>query len=579
MADDTPAPSHAESQLNRLRDALLGEHYEKLKAIEARLADQEYFMSQLTTVLPEGVAASDTHSPKLSFALRDPAVKTLSLAARTRTADLSLALAPVMGPAISRAITVALRDFQAGMEHLIANNFTATGLRWRWMSWRTGVPVARIAMQETIRSQSEHVLFASKRTGAILASVVSNDLGEDIPPTVVAEHRALVEKLALTPTMTRIASEVQSVKVGDRTIVLAHGPWATIGAVVYGEVPNGYQQQVLTALQAVEKEFVNELKNLKPNSNVSAFSAADPTLQGLLVQDFLAPKKNVPVEPVAAKPSRWKLWLALVLLALLIWIAYSVYSAMIRRSLTHALEAETALVTTHIDGRPGAWLVRGLADPMAFSAERVATTSGVPVSQVQYELRPYISLDPALMLQRAKAKLNPPPDITLSIVGNRLLVGEGIAPVEWIERARQAALTIPGIENVDFSKVKMIEPKPLVPSYTQPLAALQAIEVVFASGCEVAPAELAKLDAAAAHLQELLRIATLRNETPQILVEGHTTDSSSAPINAQLGLARAEALASALQTRGVPPALTVARAAVNSNGRKVGTFQFSTKGR
>ena len=92
-------------------------------------------------------------------------------------------------------------------------------------------------------------------------------------------------------------------------------------------------------------------------------------------------------------------------------------------------------------------------------------------------------------------------------------------------------------------------------------------------------AELAKLDAAAAHLQELLRIANLRNETPEILVEGHTTDSSSAPINAQLGLARAEALASALQTRGVPPALTVARAAAKSNGRKVGTFQFSTKGR
>src|SRR5262245_34954805 len=54
---------------------------------------------------------------------------------------------PLLGPMIRRYVNAAVRDAMESINMILARALSLQGVRWRWESFRTGVPVYRIAFK------------------------------------------------------------------------------------------------------------------------------------------------------------------------------------------------------------------------------------------------------------------------------------------------------------------------------------------------------------------------------------------------------------------------------------------------
>jgi hypothetical protein len=98
-----------------------------------------------------------------------------------------------------------------------------------------------------------------------------------------------------------------------------------------------------------------------------------------------------------------------------------------------------------VDGVP---VVRGLADALAEEPERYAIESGFAPGTVRFELSPFRSMKPALVLERARRHLHPPESVQLSLEGSTLVVS-GYASREWLRQATQRVAFSDGLDALE----------------------------------------------------------------------------------------------------------------------------------
>jgi outer membrane protein OmpA-like peptidoglycan-associated protein len=103
------------------------------------------------------------------------------------------------------------------------------------------------------------------------------------------------------------------------------------------------------------------------------------------------------------------------------------------------------------------WQIGGLRDPLAVDPELVLREMSIDPARVVSQWRPYQSLNPQFVLERARESLAPPPTVAFTIEGDRL-VAIGSAPSSWIARARAANGMLPtGVPQVDLSQVRNLD--------------------------------------------------------------------------------------------------------------------------
>jgi outer membrane protein OmpA-like peptidoglycan-associated protein len=100
----------------------------------------------------------------------------------------------------------------------------------------------------------------------------------------------------------------------------------------------------------------------------------------------------------------------------------------------------------------GRWSLSGLRDPLA--AKPSALLAGLTdTATLEQRWEPYLSLQPALVLARARQSLAPPASLALSLAGDTLLLS-GSAPLEWVARAARQPALPPGVAALDLSGVR-----------------------------------------------------------------------------------------------------------------------------
>ena len=122
----------------------------------------------------------------------------------------------------------------------------------------------------------------------------------------------------------------------------------------------------------------------------------------------------------------------------------------------------------------------------------------------------------------------------------------GIAPSDWIERARRLAPAFTGITNYDDAGLRS---EGAVEALRAAAARLEEIELPFARGSPEL-SSTARLDRAAASAKKVTLLAIDARESACIVVTGHSDPTGA---NGQeLSEARAMGVASGLRARGVP---------------------------
>jgi outer membrane protein OmpA-like peptidoglycan-associated protein len=231
------------------------------------------------------------------------------------------------------------------------------------------------------------------------------------------------------------------------------------------------------------------------------------------------------------------------------------------------LRAEPGIVITETGKRDGKWLVGGLRDPLAVDPQVVLRESAIDPVRVVSHWEQYQSLDPEFVLKRVQFAFTPPPTVSLTIKGGRI-VAAGTAPLTWIQRARASSRMLPaGVPPIDLSQVRdtnegvlgklreAIQSKEIRFDYNNPLPA-RGQEIV--------------LDQLAAELKELAALSSTLRVTTRVTLTGHSDVTGHGLYNLALSLARAESVRTLLKQRGVDPDVLAVRSAGTLEPREQG---------
>ena len=97
-----------------------------------------------------------------------------------------------------------------------------------------------------------------------------------------------------------------------------------------------------------------------------------------------------------------------------------------------------------------------MRDPLAIDPEQVLRDMSLDPARVVSQWQPYQSLDAEFVLKRVQTSFAPPPSVSFTIEGGRI-VAKGAATLTWLQRARTFARMLPaGAPAVDLSQVQDI---------------------------------------------------------------------------------------------------------------------------
>ena len=591
---EVPRPSHSSrssipnrvDELSELRSLLVGSELAQLASIRERLDKLLIRAEDVSRVLPEAILARNRSKDKqLTTALTPTVEAALSISVKRNPQPLVDAIAPVMGPAIRKAIANALGDLTQRINQTLEQSVSFKGLRWRFESWRTGRPFAEIVLSHTLLYRVEQVFLVHKKTGLLLQHV--GIAGQGVQDTdMVSSMLSAIQSFVHDSFGTTKDEGLESFQVGELTVDIEQGSEAFLAAVVRGNSPRRLRRVFLEALESIHLECARELEEFR--GDATPFAVSRPYLEECLqTRTDAHPKKGKRAQP-------WGLRLFLLGVgAALGWWGYQTlqdywhWSTYLER-----LKAEPGVVVVTSEKRHGKRFVTGLRDPLSTDPILLLQEAGVDPAKVVSQWEPYQALHPQFILKRAKAMLSPPDGITLRFEDGTL-TAVGAASRQWIDDARKLARALPGVTNFvetlketnvsdvtsrnanagaqDAQRREMTAAKERLEQQTVQFL-VDTLDLM--SGQETALKEIA------ATVRILLAAAQFVGQPVKIDVIGHA-DASGAPLGDQvLGLTRAERVIAELTRSGLTQSdLVVLKARVDDGAQGKETQGQQTQGK
>ena len=136
------------------------------------------------------------------------------------------------------------------------------------------------------------------------------------------------------------------------------------------------------------------------------------------------------------------------------------------------------VVVTGVERGNGGWQISGLRDPLAADPADLLAQSNLDPARIVGHWEPYLALNPAIVLKRVAASLNPPPGVSLRLDGDTIRA-QGSAPDHWLDKARALIAGLPaGSPPFDLSGLQDVQD----PAFIRLRDAIQAHVVSFDTG-------------------------------------------------------------------------------------------------
>lgn len=529
------------SDYERLKDLLLGDERAALARQSEAVARIEREQAELPERVPELIAeaARGKGRERLGRALSGPVADALGEAVVTHRQVLVDALFPVIGPAIRKAITEALRGLVADINTALESSFTPRGLAWRIESWRTGAPYPQVVLKHTLKYRIEHLFLIERDSGLVLHRESAPELA-DLDSDAIAGMLTAIGEFVKDSVGRDPNATLDAARVGEHLLLVVVGPRANLACFVRGVPP-----AALTAVLQRRLELAHE-RMAALGTQLQA-GAADV---GAALDDTLASSGVVAevraLDAPQAQSSRRPFLIALVaLVALLSWLAWREWQ----------WTRELARVREIAAGWPGLYLervsghaherviVRGLIDPLADPPQGALRSALSPNIELELALRGFVSTEPDMVLRRARAALPLPDGVELAFDAGALTLSGSTSPALAAELVQLARL-VPGVASVAHAGLRTIEP-PSRAELDAALAALAEREFAFDPG-RAEPASDAELEQLASDLRAAAELADKLGFRLVATSYGLTDELGAEDVNAELRDARARWLAGAL---------------------------------
>ena len=477
-----------------------------------------------------------TPDSRFADALRPLVESALKRSVRNEPQFWAQTIFPILAPAIRMAVASAIRDMVQTLNQLLENSLSARSWRWRLEAWRTSKPFVEIVMLRTLIYRVEQVLLVDRNSGLLLASVAAPGISTK-DSDLVSSMLTAIQAFIRDSFQLEEHDSIRQIHTGEFSLWVEPGTFAVLAAAVRGNAPIEFRHTLRAASDLIHQEMGTELRDFQGDSQ-SLELRARPILDGCLQSRFQEREPS----------SYWRVWLCASILgaALLLWGGLGVWHAMRWNRALAALRATPGITIMESGRDHGKHVLEGLRDPFAVPVEKVLAKNGIPPRDVKVHLQSFLSLDPRLLIQRARATIAAPDSISAVMDKDVLRLG-GSASHEWIISARNAApkLALAGIEKV---RTDQIEDRELEALRSQ----IEQVRILFDSGSStIYPNQARLVEGVAPKLREWAADALAIGRVPRVNVVGHADRSGNDVTNSNLSNQRARHVMALLLAAGI----------------------------
>jgi OOP family OmpA-OmpF porin len=544
-------------RLTQLRTLLVGQELEVLARLQGTVEDPEQLADAISRVLPTAIALA-TRDARLGPVLAPSLEKATLSSIRSDPRTLVNILYPLMVPAMRKSIGESIDETFQSLNESLKHSLSWRGLRWRWEAWRTGTSFAAVVLKHTLVFQVEHVFLIHRHTGLLIAHVASEDATSQ-DPQLVSSMLVAIQDFVKDSFAESGQQGLDALRLGELRLWSEPGPFATLVAVIRGNPPEGLHDTLRSVLSRIHTDRPQALESFDGDS--SGFADVEAQLSEIVALRQKAAQRGRKGFP----------WLVALVALLLVsvagvfgfrwWQAQHAWQGYVA-----LLRAQPGIVITEVGREDGKFVVAGLRDPLAADPQRLLRETRVDPARVVMRWEPYQGFNPQFVLQRLRAALDPPPSVTLAVVGDHI-VATGSAPSTWLQRARTTARLQPaGAPLFDLSQVRDI--------YDGAMGklrdAIQSVEIRFNNNEPLpSPGQEQLLDQQAAKLKELADLSSTMRVAARVTLTGHSDATGRDTFNLSLSMARAAAVVELLKKRGVDPEMLAIRGAGPLEPREV----------
>lgn len=536
-------------EYDRLRQLLLDQERVRIDALQDSVQEASERFERMPDLLAEDIERSikGGRRSRLAHVLAEATADSLELAVRRKPQTVVKAVYPVIGPAIRRSIGDALRQLSDDLDTALSDTFSLRALLWRWESWRSGTPYAQVVLRHTSRYQVEHLFLIQPESGLLLGHLTATGLPELDADAVAGMFTAINQFVRDSVVIDGDESGIGSATVGGYRLAVSEGPYARLVAFVRGVPCSDF---------GVRLDELNEELHARHGSGLSeagkeGFASADGLLEQPQLEELGA--RYTGAEYAAGgkrqrKAVRIVLAVMLLLVAVYAWLEWR-WAAQARDIQTHLVQTPGLVVALFDSSDRGKLRVAGLMDPLA-TDPRPWLAQHHPQVELDWNTRPFVSLEPVLVQRRVAQTLGLPEATVLAPDARGIVRLTGSVPFPDWHRVRATRLSTPGVTGIDYSGLAY-------PDMDQVDAAIKEIETLrlsFLTGtmnqAEGADEVLAKMGS---KLQDLERLGASLNIAFHLQTLGLTNEAGTLDQNRTLRQRRGEWLASRLAAKLHPP--------------------------
>lgn len=390
--DNGPLP-YSDEELELLRDLLLRVDRSRLNQLEYRLNHPTVLANQVVDYISTESSAGDR-----------------------RLAD---AVAPVLGPAIRKAVLASFRERMQALDQALRHAFSIKGMSWRWEAFKTGRQFSEVVLLHSMEYRVEQVFLIHRESGILLHHVHVNKEESGNEEVVAGLLNAIRDFARDSFSPEGGQAELNRFESGDRRVWLEEGPQAYLASVIRGQAPEQeLQEQFETALQDIHVLHSGQMAEF--NGDTSPFAESEALLEDCLVYK-------------AREEESRRNWLAWGLLAtaaalLTVWL---VMDSRDRRQWDEAiavLEAEPGIQILDTERNRS---IRGRRDVLSREPSDVLVDAGRSVDALKQSWDFENSFDPDIVLARIRSRLAVPESVKLTLNEEGTLIASGLASTDW----------------------------------------------------------------------------------------------------------------------------------------------------
>ena len=124
--------SEESSEMDLLRDLIVGPEKIKIKQLRERLDNPELRIKEISEILPEAILLRASRDEKIAKSIGPTVEKAIESSIKKNRKVLVDALFPVMGPAIRKAVSSTILGMIQSFNKALEYSFSIQGSKWRF---------------------------------------------------------------------------------------------------------------------------------------------------------------------------------------------------------------------------------------------------------------------------------------------------------------------------------------------------------------------------------------------------------------------------------------------------------------